>query len=277
MRKIINIHGHLHKEQDVDKKVEEWKSQGVVKYCILAVPRHLQTMGLLGNEDVKKWMDKHPDFIVGMGGLELGRNMDRPTRVKELYEEGFQGLKFIMPMHNYSDERYFGFYDMAQSLKMPILFHTGWVTVSDKQNPVRESDICSEYMRPYHFDRICREFPDLKIIGAHLGNPHYNEALCVMEQFRNVYYDVTGGSGSRTWLAKIKYALGEYYKTDVPEEEQEILEQRFNKLCFGTDNPPVPLWIKNSDELLDHYNISEETRENFYWKNAAKIFGWTNI
>ena len=131
--KIINMHGHLHIDSDVDRLVEEWRASGVAKFCILALGGDPGEEGYLGNTGVKKWMDKYPDIIVGFGNIETGYAMDPYSKVERLYEEGFKGIKLIYPAYPYSDKRYFGYYEKAQELGMPILFHTGWVGGHDRE------------------------------------------------------------------------------------------------------------------------------------------------
>lgn len=64
-------------------------------------------------------------------------------------------------------------------------------------------------MRPIYLDTIARAFPDLKIIGAHLGNPWYQEAAEVARWNPNVFFDLTGSTLKKIILnSLLKYFVG---------------------------------------------------------------------
>ncbi|HBP37497.1 MAG TPA: hypothetical protein DD640_01920 [Clostridiales bacterium] len=276
VRKIINTHGHLHLNSDVDRLVEEWQNEGVVKFCALALDRRFQEHGYLGNEGVKKWMDKYPDILIGIGSIDVGMIQDPAGKVDQLKSEGFQGLKFISPALKYNDESYFGYYEKAEALGMPIIFHTGIVS-STALGGQPEYAVDADNMRPYCFDKICRRFPKLKMIGAHLGLPHEQEALRIISTYKNVYYDFSGAGGCKTWVSEIKKTLAPFPGANWDDPEENIARQYFKKFVFATDNPPVALWKKNAIDIMDYLHIDEETREDFFWRNAARIFGWTSL
>ena len=112
----------------------------------------------------------------------------------------------------------------------------------------------------------------MKIIGAHLGNPHCNEAIHLSTRFENLYFDFCGGSGEKVHMSKLKRELAPFPGADWDDPEENLARVYFRKFVFGTDNPPVSLWKKNSDELMDYLHIDAETREDFYWKKRGKNF-----
>lgn len=264
--KIVNIHGHLRKNQNLDELVKEWEKEGVIKFCVLSLGKQWGKHGIFTNEDTKEAMEKYPDIIVGMGHIELGPEIDPPGKVEKLKEEGFSGLKFINPSFPYNDERYFPFYEKAEKLKMPIVFHVG--VVSPEEND-RDYGVNSENMNPFTLDKVARCFPNLKIILAHPGEPYYEEALTLITTFPNIYLCPSGGGGKNFHISKFIKALS------LPSIDGENFEKiYFQKFVFGTDNPPVNVWVKQSFKLLDYFNIEEEIRDLYFWKNAFKIFEW---
>ena len=154
---------------------------------------------------------------------------------------------------------------------MPIVFHTGWVArIGETDRALRLS---SESMRAFRLDRIARAFPDLTIIGTHLGLPHSDEALSLTQHHPNVYFDMSGGGGERTHLSLIKKAMAPFRGADMSDPEENLALQHFRKMVFATDNPSVSVWYPASEEVMDYLQVPEETRELFYWRNAADIFG----
>ena len=50
----------------------------------------------------------------------------------------------------------------------------------------------SEFGRPIpYLDDVAREFPDLKIVGGHVGFPWTNEMLALAMKYPNVYIDTS--------------------------------------------------------------------------------------
>ncbi len=268
--RIINVHTHIHRSQDIDARVRLWRECGVVKVCVqvLATGEGETTYG---NQGVLEWIRKYPDIILGFALPGLSWEVDGPGKVEQFKEQGFTGLKFIEPVYAYDDERYFPLYEKAQQLGMPVLFHTGYLA-----HPPGEPQpgISQDKMRAMRLDTIARSFPQLRVMAAHLGNPEYNVGLGVINSFENVYGEYSGHSGSKfreTTLRKLFRPLPGADMAD-PEENQALTY--FRKLCFATDNPDPPKWIALNQRLMDELELPEDLREDFWWRNAAK---WLDI
>lgn len=267
--RIINVHTHLHKSQDVDARVKLWRECGLVKVCVQVLTSD-PNAGSYDNAGVVQWMRKYPDLVLGFGYVELGPRVDPPEQVDRLKEQGFTGLKFIAPSEPYDHECYYPLYERAQALGMPILFHTGFLAISPDDGARRVS---TEKMRAMRLDTIGRAFPNLRVIMAHLGNPEFPVALSVIEAFANVYGEFSGHSGSKwreTTLRKVFAPLPGANLAD-PEENQAL--RWFAKLCFATDNPEPPRWIALSQRLMDELQLPADLQERFWWRNAAEALG----
>ncbi|MCM8769642.1 MAG: amidohydrolase family protein [Candidatus Omnitrophica bacterium] len=272
-RKIINVHGHLHGQCNLSSLVIEWEKEGVIKFCVLALGRQWQSEGYWGNKQVLKAMKEFPEMIAGLGHIELGGPFsDQPEKVERLKEQGFSGLKFISPESPYNDERYFPFYEKAEKLGLPILFHVGIVAVHPED---RIYGVNSDFMRPYLLDRVARCFPNLKIILGHPGEPHIQEGLTLISTYSNIYLCPCGGGASNFHLSKLKQALYAFPGAEWTNPEENFGKRYLNKFVFGTDNPPVLVWYRQSVKLLDFFGADEKIRELFFWKNAANIFSWS--
>jgi len=116
---------------------------------------------------------------------------------------------------------------------MPILFHTGMVSRGLEDTKFRVS---SDFMRPVRLDKIARCFPNLIIIGAHLGHPWCDEAAVIMTHNPNVYFDICGGH--TFWIA---LALKNRIRYDVDPD----------RLLYATDSTPENfLRFKNFWEVV---------------------------
>ncbi len=269
---IINIHGHLHKSRDLKIMIEDMLKTKVIKFCALALGKQWSEHGYYDNEMVLKAMQEFPDIIVGIGHIELaGPQPDKPEKIDKLKELGFQGLKFISPDVPYGHEKLYPFYEKAQTLKMPIIFHTGIVSINRTDRMYR---VNSEHMRPFSLDPVCRYFPDLKVVLAHPGEPYQQESLTLIEFHKNAYMCLSGGSGADFHINKIIKQLLGVWNPDTQNPDENFALFYFKKCVFGTDNAPTSLWYKQSIKLLNYFEIDAETRRLYFWKNAAEIFGW---
>ena len=136
-----------------------------------------------------------------------------PEIVDKLKEKGFVGLKAIRPAYPYDDERYFPYYERAEKLNMPIVFHTGVISRANRSMLSPGLSTCSSNMRPGYAMGIASAFPDLTIVLAHLGVPWGEEAFCAALSHSNIYLDLSGGQSE----FKVRW-LNEYLHRGVAEK-----------------------------------------------------------
>jgi len=268
-QRIINVHTHLHKHQDIDQRVRLWRDCGLVKVCI-QVGSTTDGPDRYGNQGVLGWLRKYPDLLLGFAHVELGPTVDGPEKVEQFKQQGFTGLKFIGPAWPYDDDRYFGLYEKAQELGMPILFHTGYLSHTPGRPQV---GISTEKMRPARLDAIARAFPDLRMMMAHLGYPEFEMGLTLIRFFENLYGEYSGGGGSRFRETMLRKLLRPLPGTDMSDPQQNQALTHFRKLCFATDNPEPPVWIALNERLMGELELPEDLREDFWWRNAARWLG----
>ena len=253
---IIDAHQHLHSAPgSLDNLIKMSEEAGIVKVCLSACG---EQYGQPENEAIKKAFDLYPDIIVGLGYVRLG--IDSCDLVERLHGEGFGGIKIINPRKNYSDNEFYPIYEKAAKHKMHILFHTGVVA---RQKRDGEFDTASERMRPIFLDRIARAFPELTLIGAHLGVPWYDEACWVALANPNVYFDLSGVT---------------HFLSSKPVSFFENLtgwEKAKGKLLFGVDSgyEAKKRVIKNTERLMANLNFSEELVQKVFYGNMAQILG----
>jgi len=276
-RYIVNVHTHHRAARDFEDHLAEWTRDGATVTCVACAGRewHEAGGGSFTNADLAPWLRKYPERVIGMAFVETAGRVDGGDEVQRRHDEGFRGLKMICPEAPYDDGRYYAVYERAQALRMPILFHTGYV--GGRPGSALYARSHSEYMRPWRLEHVARRFPELRILGAHLGKPHIHEALGLMEFLPNVYFDFSGASGAVEWQEEVIAALWPRPGTDWGDPDQHAALRHFRKLCFGTDNPPVSKWCAASEHIMDTLRIPAELREDFYWRNAARLFDLRNL
>jgi len=261
-RRVIDMHHHILNEPDyVDRMIETMDRLGIEKVCLsglgIGAGRWLGDLSPT-NDDVLRAMDRYPDRIIGMGVIRLGKDDD--GIVDRLYAAGFRGLKTTRPTKNYDDPAFDPIYERAEQLKMPFLFHTGFILPTEHD---KRDDVSSDRMRPVLLDRVARRYPELPIIIAHLGMPWHAEAAEMARFHPNVYVDLTGSAqGWRNRKSPAFFAEMFYW------------ENAFEKIVFGTDVH----YSEMGDVLRDHerlfmlLNVPEAVQEKIFGGTAARLF-----
>ena len=267
--RLINVHTHIHKRQDIDARVRLWRECGCVKVCVHITARE-KSDDRYTNEEVLPWMTKYPDIFLGFALPKLGWEVDGPEAVDRFREQGFTGLKFIGPSYAYDDERYFPLYERAERLGMPVLFHTGFLSIRPGQG---ERGISQDKMRAVRLDTVGRAFPELRVMMAHLGNPEFDVGLSVITCFENIYGEFSGASGSKFRETVLRRLFDPLPGTNMRDPEENLALRYFEKLCFATDNPDPPRWIELGRRLMDELELPAELQERFWWRNAARWLG----
>jgi len=271
---IFNVHAHLTRLKEtgelvvsrmgVSKYVEHCRALEVRRVCLCA------GSGIWCepyNERVLEAVEAHPDFFVGLAHIQLGK--DDPQDVARWRDRGFRGLKMINPRYPYDDPRAYEYYQRAEKLDMPILFHTGWVAYNDAE---RLEYVNCGYMRPLCLDTLCRNFPRLNVIGAHLGNCWWEEAVYLAPKFENLFFDLSGGSIRMKSLRFFREAFSCGAKPNLESAEEVIDCAPFEHFVYGSDNPAPEVLLTFYHNLMRLLNVPEATRQKVLWGNAAKMF-----
>lgn len=143
-------------------------------------------------------------------------------------------------------------YELAERYGLPMLFHQG-------ASPVREAPL--RYAHPLLMDEIAMEFPELRIVMAHMGHPWQRDTIVTIRKHPHVYADVSalfyrpwsfyeGLRLATEWGALEKLLFGSDFPIATPAETIEGL-RRVNEPIRGTALPPVPL---DAIEELIHRN-----------------------
>jgi len=251
----------------------------IYKVCLLGRPSD-------GNELVEKAFERYPNLIVPFAMIEIDKTA--PESIGEFARRGFKGLKIINPRRNYDDTSYFPLYYEAEKHKLVCLFHTGIAggNIDYLQYPPSSFNLAAELsrgmeehrryqpggelpdswygaarMQPIFLDGISVAFPDLRIIGAHLGYGLYDSAAAVARWRRNVYFDISGGTVVRRHLL-----------------ERNMLRSEVStrKLVWGSDcdmahmSRELSAWMA----AFETVGLSAEDQDDIFWGTAAHIFGF---
>lgn len=265
---VIDMHHHLGTDPEyADKLAAICQRLNVVKVCIMALEGWGPRGGFAGNDAVERAFSRYPDLICGFGHVRP--DVEGPEKVQELKDRGFTGLKFMTPRKQYNDESYFPVYEKAEALGMPGLFHLGIVARHISGHDVR---IDCNLMQPIYLDSIARTFPDWTIIGAHLGNPWYEEATMTARWNPNVFFDLSGS----TLKKKRPEFLGELLWWDsTTRYGSPDGSNAWEKIVFGSDVEYYEIKdvLHDYEVLMKANQLRPDLRYAVRYATAARILG----
>jgi len=195
---VIDAHAHLRRNpRELDKLAEDGRLEQVWLMDVSGC--ELKTNPFATQEEVLQAAKDFPGFFVPFGYLDLRKT---PDIVERLKEKGFFGLKAYRPAKPYDSYEYFPFYQRAEALGMPILFHTGILEKCPIGGLGANLSYGPETMKPSHLATIAAAFPKLTIIGGHLGYPWLEETAQNLYYYPNIYHDLSGYRKDVEWLIK---------------------------------------------------------------------------
>ena len=219
--------------------------------------------------------DWHANEVEGDPSLITFVGLD-PRRGKEgldeleraVKEKKCGGWKMYPPNGFYPDnEEFYPYYELCSQLDVPIVIHQGFTS--------RFKHI--KYARPVHVDSVAVDFPNLKIVLAHVGVPWVDEALTVASKNPNVSVDISG------WQIFAARNTARIYSMIADARMTRVFP---NRMMWGSDFPlfeqamPLKRWkeffvkLQIPDSMLENGfpQVSQDEIEAVMWKNAARLF-----
>jgi hypothetical protein len=203
---------------------------------------------LIANDEVAGWVKQQPARLAGIGSVDLARPMAAVRELRRCVRVlGFKGLRLLPWLWNLppDDRRYYPLYAECCELDIPFCLqvgHTGPLCPSEPGRPI-----------PY-LDHVALEFPELVIVGGHIGYPWTQEMISLATKYPNVYIDTSAYKISRYPRELVEYLRGHGQR----------------KVLFGSNYPmlmPVEC-LKGLDAL----ELDAEARGLFLAGNARKVF-----
>jgi hypothetical protein len=132
-------------------------------------------------------------------GARLGAASVREIR-RCVQELGFKAIRVLPWLWELppTDRRFYPVYTACCELGVPFctqIGHTG---------PLMPSEVG----RPIYLDRVALDFPELVIVGGHIGYPWTEEAIAVATKHENVYIDTSAYTARRYPAALVEFMRG---------------------------------------------------------------------
>ena len=272
-----NPEGEDHAAQ-IDARADALRAAGVTRASVLCGGRN--TPGPSHDESLQ-YLRRHEDLMVPVATLPIDETPEGD--VARLHDLGYRGLKIIGSRLPIDDPGYFPHYAAAEERRMPILFHLGVIgggvdysVTHPRRDPEAAAalrrmagfrrrggprDVSATRMRPFQLDTIANNFPDLPLIGAHLGGTgNYDESASVARWRHNVVFDLSGGETIE------RHAM-----------ERDLIggEIGVEKLVWGSDcgSEEIGEHAERFHAMFDALGLSDEDRDRIWYRNAAELFG----
>jgi predicted TIM-barrel fold metal-dependent hydrolase len=240
----------------IDEHVELMDSAGIDRALLIA-PK----MGLAGLEDswsldprdVAVAVERYPDRFRALAGINPHEGLGGILELKRLVQtEGFVGAHLyphwfaLAPDHRL----YYPYYAMCAELDVPIQMQVGRCQRYSVDRPMPNVGF------PSTIDRIACDFPELKLVGIHVGWPWTSEMISVADKHANVYI------GTDAYAPRYL----------DPELVQYMAGAGSRKVLFGTDWPVIPFGRAVTEMRAHKLPPAAETA--VLGANAMELYDW---
>jgi predicted TIM-barrel fold metal-dependent hydrolase len=203
-------------------------------------------------ELVARECERNPARLRGLAGVDPTMGM---AGLREL-ESGVRDFGFV-GAHLYphwfemapDHARYYPIYAKCCELDVPIMMQVGQCLAYG------EGRVLPSVGRPITLDRVACDFPELKLIGIHIGYPWAEEMISVAGKHENVYI------GSDAYAPKHWPAAFTRFADSWGQD----------KVLFGTDFPVID--PRRALREIGELPLRADPRRKLLGENAARLFG----
>ena len=195
--------------------------------------------------------ERYPDRFSGLAGVDptrgIGGLRDLDHAVRDL---GFVGAHLYPHWFGLAPDAalYYPYYARCCELDIPIMMQVGQNLIYSRTRRLPSVG------RPIALDQVAIDFPDLRLLGIHIGVPWTDEMIAMAWKHANVFIGVDAYA-PKHWPPQLVHYLNTYGR---------------EKVLFGTDWPVIdPERAMGEIAALD---LRPEARALLLRDNALRIF-----
>jgi len=203
-------------------------------------------------EMVAEAVNKYPDRFYGLAGLDPTEGMAGVRQLeKGVREYGFIGAHFYPHWFELAPDhaKWYPFYAKCVELDVPVQLQVGQSMLYDPNHRLRSVG------RPITLDAVACDFPELKLIGIHVGIPWTEEMIAMAWKHPNVYIG-TDAHSPKYWPDSFKHYINTFGQ---------------DKVIFGTDFPV--LGFERTRQEIEDLGLRPEARRKILRDNVLRIYG----
>ncbi|MSQ26014.1 MAG: amidohydrolase [Dehalococcoidia bacterium] len=209
-------------------------------------------------EEVLEIAAQHPQRFIAAAGFNSVRAlrnprgiMDAVRRLEGWAKHGRLRVLKVVPFATqipYNDNLLYPLYAKCAELNIAVTINVGIA------GPLYGSIACQD---PRYLEELCLDFPDLKIVAAHMGHPWESLLIRLMEKFANLYLMTSAYSP----------------KHIAPEVIQYMNTRGSHKVMFSADWP-LAGFDRFIEQALALPFRSEDILRRYLRDNALAVFDW---
>ena len=205
----------------------------------------------LSDDRTPEALRRYPDRFVGVQSVDPNKGMDAVRLIQRSYDEhGIRAAAFFPagthPPVAINDALAYPVYAKCIELDLPIFVNVGV--------PGPRAPMMSQYVG--HLDRVCYDFPELKVIMRHGGEPWEALAVKLLLKWPNLYYS-TSAFAPRYW----------------PEAIINFANTRGADKIIYAGYFPMGLELSRIFEEMDSVPFRDHVWPKFLRDNAARVLG----
>ena len=237
-----------------DAMLEQMDAAGIERALLVATKTG--RLGLPGSwhlpyDIVAAAVRAHPDRFSGLAGIDPTEGMKGVRELERAVRElGFIGAHMYPHWFELSPDhaRWYPFYAKCVELDVPVQMQVGQSLIYTPEQPLRSVG------RPILLDGIACDFPELKIIGIHVGIPWTDEMIAMAWKHPNVYIGSDAHS-PKYWPPQFIQYLNTYGQ---------------DKVLFGTDYPVLD--FRRTRDEIEALGLREEAKAKVLRDNARRVY-----
>ena len=193
----------------------------------------------------------HPDRFSGLAGVDPFRGMQGLRDLEEaVRDHGFVGAHLYPHWFGLAPDhaKYYPYYAKCCELDIPIMMQVGHSLIYSRNRRLPSVG------RPICLDRVAIDFPELRLLGIHIGVPWTQEMISMAWKHENVFIGVDAYA-PKHWPPEIVHYLDTYGR---------------RKVLFGTDWPVID--PERAVAEIDALGLRPESRRALMRENALRVF-----
>jgi len=201
--------------------------------------------------------DPRVTVIEGLRWRDPAERTDLFNLEQRLRAGSVRGIKLYPGYDRYAidDPSLESVFRIAAKHDVPVMIHCG--DTYSKHAKVRQA-------HPLLVDDVAVDYPDVKFVICHLGNPWFQDTAQVLYKNENVYADISGLT-----LGDFHYEFERYMLQRVKDMIM-YMGDPGRQLMYGTDWPLAGM--RGYKKFFDSLELPDEARENIAWRTAARLF-----
>lgn len=239
----------------VDEHVRMLDEAGIDRALLIAPKLGSAGTSQSWHMDVKHVVEAvqaHPDRFSGLAGVDPTEGVRGMRELERIVTEyGFVGAHTYPHWFELAPDaaRYYPFYAKCAELDVPIQLQVGNCLRYSAERPLRSVG------RPITLDTVACHFPELKLVGIHVGWPWTEEMIAVAYKHPNVYIG-SDAYAPRHWAEPFVHFIDSWGQ---------------DKVLFGTDFPLITpqKWLAAFEDLP----LKDEVRPKILKDNAVRLLG----